>query len=193
MWHRRQRGPLSACAGGTSGPWQFLSFQRASPAAAVFFSAGATAVRDPDSLVSHQPDVTGLAEAWIEGGSALGELLVQLGARRCGPTSAPDGRTGERFGLSRGRVVIVPPRAAVQPRVLGVVLRLRNPGSGSALPHPNFWVRYEYRQNQSRAAASRGDVALLSSAGHDAVTHNDRKVVGVAQHTPHVGAVPREH
>ena len=127
-----------------SGPWRFLSFPPASPAAAVFFSTGTAIVQDADSLLDHVPSVAGLAEAWLEGGAALATLLEQLGARRCGSAVGPDGRTGERIALSRGRVVIVPPATAGRPRVLGAVLKLQEPGAMTVRPHPNFWVRYEY-------------------------------------------------
>jgi hypothetical protein len=124
-----------------SGPWRFLSFSPPSPAAAVFFSAGSGVVQDPEALVSHEPDVTGLAEAWLEGGSELAALLERLGATRCGPARSPDGRTGERLALSRGSIVVVKPSSA-RPRVLGVVLRLRQAGGGTVWPHPSFWVQY---------------------------------------------------
>jgi hypothetical protein len=128
----------------TSGPWQFLSFPPTSPAAAIFFSAGSVPVQDPDSVLDHEPGVTGLGEAWLEGGAELLSILESLGAKRCGSVRAPDGRAGERFALSRGRVVVVPARTAIRPRVLGVVLRLREPGGSTVHPHPSFRVRYEY-------------------------------------------------
>jgi len=124
-----------------SGPWRFLSFPTTSPAAAIFFSAGSASVQDPDSLLDHVPAVEGLAEAWLEGGPELVAYLEALGARRCGRVRAPDGRTGERIGLSRGQLVIVPP-AGRRPRVLGVVLRTRDAGATASTPHLSFWVRY---------------------------------------------------
>src|SRR5687768_3748472 len=48
-----------------------------------------------------------------------GLLLERLGAKRCGTAHSPDGRVGERWGLSRGRLVIVSPDAG-RPRVPGV-------------------------------------------------------------------------
>lgn len=128
----------------SSGPWRFLSFASASPAAAVFFSAGSAVAQDPDSLVSHEPDVAGLAEAWVEGGRELSELLKQLGARRCGSARSPDGRTGERLALGRGSIVVVQSSGPARPRVLGVVLRLRGQGGGTVWPHPAFWVQYRF-------------------------------------------------
>ena len=59
----------------SSGPWQFLGFPSDSPAAAVFFVTGGIPGQDPESLVSHEPDVEGLAEAWVTGGPELGALL----------------------------------------------------------------------------------------------------------------------
>jgi hypothetical protein len=128
----------------SSGAWRFVSFPPASPASAVFFSSGAGVVQDPDSLVSHKPDVVGLAEVWIEGGSELVTLLERLGGTRCAAARSPDGRIGERIALRRGNVVIVPSRAASRARVLGVVLRLRSPGEGTVRPHSKFWVRYQF-------------------------------------------------
>jgi hypothetical protein len=127
----------------TSGAWRFLSFPPNSPAAAVFFASGVGAVRDPDSLVAHVPAVDGLAEAWLEGGAALAELLARLGATRCGDARAPDGRTGQRWALRSGSVVIVPPRGALRPRVLGVVLRSGALRDLVTFPYGGFWVRYE--------------------------------------------------
>lgn len=130
--------------GSSSGPWRFLSFPPASPAAAVFFSAGSAEVQDSDSLVSHEPDVAGLAEAWVEGGGELAGLLEKLGARRCGSARSPDGRTGERLALGRGSIVVVPSPSPTRPRVLGVVLGLRSQGGGTVWPHPAFWVQYRF-------------------------------------------------
>jgi hypothetical protein len=146
----RIEGPKAAAAAlalptheSSSGPWRFLSFPPASPVAAVFFSVGSAIVQDPDSLVDHVPGVTGLSEAWLEGGAEVVSLLERLGAVRCRTVEAPDGRTGEQLALSRGRLVIVPPRAAGRPRVLGVVLGLQEDGGGTVHPHRGFWVRYE--------------------------------------------------
>jgi len=125
-----------------SGPWEFLSFPDTSPAAAVFFSAGSATVQDPDSIMSHVPAVDGLAEALLEGGPELAAYLEALGAKRCGTARGPDGRSGERIGLGRGNVVIVPSRSGRRPRVLGVVLRLRDGDPISSAPHPSFWVQY---------------------------------------------------
>jgi hypothetical protein len=127
-----------------SGPWHFLSFPSTSPAAAVFFSAGSALVQDSDSLLNHVPGVDGLAEVWLEGGPQLVEHLEKLGAERCGSIKTDDGRIGDRIALSRGRLVILPPKSGDRPRVLGVVLKLREDRPGGATPHPSFWVRYEY-------------------------------------------------
>lgn len=143
-------GPRAAAAAlaiptreSSSGPWRFLSFPPSSPAAAVFFTAGSAIVQDPDSLLDHLPGVTGIREAWVEAGAHVGSILEALGAVRCGTVQAPDGRPGERLALSRGRIVIVPPRAAGRPRVLGVVLGLQESGGSTVHPHPGFWVKYE--------------------------------------------------
>jgi catechol 2,3-dioxygenase-like lactoylglutathione lyase family enzyme len=127
----------------TSGPWQFVSFAPSSPAAAVFFSAG-TAVQDADSLVSHEPDVLGLDEAWVEGGPGLVALLERLGATRCGAARSSNGLAGERLALRKGSVVVVPMLAASRPRVLGVVLKLRTAGDRTGWPHPAFRVHYRF-------------------------------------------------
>jgi hypothetical protein len=128
----------------SSGSWQFISFPDTSAAAAVFFAVGVPVIRDPESLVSHSPDTRGIAEAWVEGGTELIELLEQLGATRCGTTTGPDGQTGERLGLSRGTLVIVPGRPAHRHQVLGVVLSLNAPGESRVWPERQFWIRYAY-------------------------------------------------
>lgn len=127
-----------------SGPWQFVGFDAKSPAAAVFFSAGGANQVDADSLVSHIPPVTGLVEAWVEGGPELIALLEQMGASRCRPVRGPDGRMGQRLLLSRGAIIVVPMRDGVRPRVLGVNLAskhmVRTPTT--IWPHRNFWLGY---------------------------------------------------
>lgn len=125
----------------SSGPWRFLGFAGNSPAAAVFFSAGGRPANDPDSLVTHTPKVSGLVEAWLEGGPELNVLLQRLGASRCGPATFA-GLSGERLGLNRGTVVVVPQRRDVGPRVLGVVVRSES-AAGVIHPHARFWLRYE--------------------------------------------------
>jgi len=129
-----------------SGPWQFLGFPASSPAAAVFFSAGGFPANDPDSLVAHQPAVSGLAEAWVEGGADLVALLRRQGATRCGPAKTPRGLTGERLALKRGTVVITQARAGVRPRVLGVVLRSESADTLIDV-HPSFWIQYRPMSN----------------------------------------------
>ena len=129
----------------SSGPWRFLSFPPGSQAAAVFFSSGGIKVNDPDSLVSHRPGLVGLAEAWLEGGRELGLLLQRLGAKKCGTARSPTGAIGERWGLSHGTLVIVPPRPATRHRVLGVALRRTAvAGTRNAIvyPHRDFWLHY---------------------------------------------------
>jgi hypothetical protein len=128
----------------SSGSWEFVSFSDSSPAAAVFFAVGVPVIQDPDSLVSHTPDVSGLAEVWLEGDSQLVALLLALGARRCGTVSYTDGRPGERIGLSRGQLVIVPARPESRPRVLGVVLKLAATGDIVVWPQRSFWVRFAF-------------------------------------------------
>jgi hypothetical protein len=126
----------------SSGPWQFLSFPGSSPAAAVFFGAGVTTVQDPDSLTSHQPSVSGLREVWLEGSAGLSDLLAKTGAMRCGRAQPRQGQHGERWGLSRGFLVVVPNRSGVRPRILGVVLQARDSVARAISPLPSFWIDY---------------------------------------------------
>ena len=152
----------------SSGPWRFLGFAGSSPAAAVFFSAGGAPAIDADSLVTHRPPVSGLAEAWLEGGPELKVLLLKLGARRCGPATFA-GLSGERFALHRGAVVIVPQRRGVRPRVLGVVVRSES-AAGVIHPHASFWVRYEpqgFRTTTSGAGVGASIGARRRAQAHE--------------------------
>ena len=124
------------------GPWTFTSFP-ASAASAVFFTSGGSAPVDPEALVSHAPDVTGLADVWVEAGPELGELLAALGASNCGPAPRSDGPPGTRWALARGSVVIVPPRNPARRRLLGATLQRRATGGAKIYPHPAFWLRYQ--------------------------------------------------
>lgn len=126
-----------------SGSMRFVSFPAWSPAAAVFFGSPGLPVGDPDSVVTHAMAVTGLAEAWVEGGGVLGELLATLGAAACGTARAPDGRTGERWSLARGHIVVVAAPSETRPRVLGVVLRGEPGRAAIVTPYPGFWIRVE--------------------------------------------------
>jgi hypothetical protein len=125
-----------------SGRWQFLSFPRTSPAAAVFFSAGDVAVNDPDSILQHHPPVTALREVWLEGGAALETFLRRLGAAECGSVSNAFGQTGKRWGLKRGSLVIVPSHDATRSGVLGAVLTTSAPKPRTIRPLQNFWIEY---------------------------------------------------
>lgn len=139
----------AAAAGGlgtrrsSSGPWQFLGFADTSSAAAVFFTSGGAPVLDADSIFTHSPRVTELAEVWVEGGTQLTDVLRAAGAVSCGSVRGPAGRTGERWRLARGSVVVVPARGRARPRVLGAVLRTSDTRSDTVRPVPQFWIRYE--------------------------------------------------
>lgn len=125
------------------GAWTFLSFPAPSPASAVWLSTGEAGVVDPEAIVSHRPDVSGLEEVWVEGGPELGRLLAGLGGRACGEAPRSDGAPGTRWALARGSVVVVPLREDRAPRLLGAVLKLRgNAPAAKIYPHPAFWVRY---------------------------------------------------
>lgn len=121
-----------------SGPWQFLSLPGVSDARAVFFAAGGLPVNDPDSIVAHPNGAQRLATVWLEGGPGLDSLLAALGAHACHQTRLPDGRSGTRWGLIQGSVVIV--RGSTH-RLLGV--ELDRSGSMEAELHeplPGFWI-----------------------------------------------------
>jgi hypothetical protein len=126
----------------SSGAWQFLGFAETSSAAAVFFTTGGAAVADVDSIFQHQPRVTALAELWLEGGTALTTLLQRLGSILCGQANGPDDRVGQRWALSGGSIVVVPPRDTARPRVLGAVLEIPGVHSRIVRPTPQFWIQY---------------------------------------------------
>ena len=127
---------------GSSGRWRFLSFPQSAPTGAVFFGSGGFAANDPDSLVTHVPPITGLREAWVEGGDALSDLLAGVGARRCGIVRSQAGDTGVRWALSRGAIVVLPAQPGARPRVRGVVLGARLAEARLVRPHPEVWLLY---------------------------------------------------
>lgn len=126
----------------SSGAWSFLSFPSPSPAAAVFFSTGRAAVQDADSVLAHVPPVRSLLEAWVEGGAELEALLARTGARSCGTAVGPAGRTGTRWALARGSLVVLSPSPGVRPRVRGAVLSADAAPDDTILVHPDFWLQY---------------------------------------------------
>jgi hypothetical protein len=120
------------------GAWQFLSLPTVQETHAVFFGAGGLPANDPDSVLNHPNGATGLATAWIEAGPALERLLLQLGARRCGQVTLPDGREGVQWGLARGSLVVV--RGSTR-RVVGVeIARPGQPALERYMPLPGFRV-----------------------------------------------------
>lgn len=121
-----------------AGAWQFLSLPEVGDAQAVFFGAGGLPANDVDSVVMHPNGARRLAAVWLEGGPTLDRLLTTLGARPCGTTKVPDGRSGRRWALLRGSLVVV--RGATH-RVLGVELdRARTAKSELHEPLPGFWI-----------------------------------------------------
>ena len=76
---------------------------------------------DPDRLLTHSNGARRIERVWVEASAELGDLLVQLGGTRCGVAETPDGRTGVRYGIDGGEVIVVEPQTA-QPRVIGVGL-----------------------------------------------------------------------
>jgi hypothetical protein len=139
---RQAAGAGLVLQGRASGSLRFLGFPPSSPASAVFFVEGRAVALDPDSVLLHDPAVSGLAEVWLEGGAALGDLLHRLGATVCGAARAPDGREGERWVLARGGLVVVPPRSGSPARVLGAVLETPAHPPGMLWSLPGLWIRY---------------------------------------------------
>ncbi len=157
----------------SSGAWQFLGFNDTTTAA-MFFTSGGGAPQDVDSVFRHDPRATALAEVWIEGGPALERLLVQAGAADCGNASGPDQRSGRRFALQSGSIVIVPVRAGSRPRVLGAVLETPNLDARTIRPVPQFWIQYRSTQTSDvqavhalwqkfERAYNAGDAATIGS------------------------------
>jgi hypothetical protein len=99
---------------------QFVSFPHDSAAMAVFFSARST-VFDPDSLLTHANGANGIHEVVVEGGEALGRLLLALGAAYWGAAEAL-GRQGRRFALANADVVVIRPTPGRRPRLQAVTL-----------------------------------------------------------------------
>lgn len=123
-------------------PWDFLSFPGVPDGAAVFVGAGGSPPNDPESVLDHENGAVGLAAAWIEAGPKLEALLRDLGGRPCEPVTLPDGRTGARWPLRSGSLVLVRPEHADRPRLLGVEVRRAPAAARPTLlqPIPGFWI-----------------------------------------------------
>jgi len=106
-----------------SGPWHFVTFPGLADTAAVFFGWGAASANDPESVLAHENGAVALAAAWVEAGPALDRVLSRLGGTPCETVTLPDGRTGARWPLRSGSIVVVRPQRPAEPRVLGVELR----------------------------------------------------------------------
>lgn len=75
------------------------------------------------ALGTHPNGATGLYQVVVEAPVAFGALLAALGALACPPLALPDGSVGTAYGVSKGTVVLVPPRGP-RPRVVGVVVEI---------------------------------------------------------------------
>jgi hypothetical protein len=92
-------------------------------------------------VLAHPNGADRLTGVWLEGGATLGTLLAQLGARPCGTVTVPDGRSGTRWALFQGSLVVVP---GVRGRVLGVEVTRREASEPSQYePLPGFWIRLQ--------------------------------------------------
>jgi hypothetical protein len=126
------------------GASEFLSFPGARDAAPFFFGAGGAPSSDPDSVVAHENGSVSLEAAWVEAGPRFERLLRALGSRPCESVPLPDGRSGTRWPLARGSLVLVRARAGGEPRVLGVEIRrapaFATPRRAPVEPLPGFWL-----------------------------------------------------
>jgi hypothetical protein len=102
---------------------QFLSFSPSSDASSLFFISPLMPPGDPDSIFVHRNHAIGLAEAWLEAGPAMERFLSELGGVRCDVVSLPDGRSGNRWVLGSGNLVVLRRRqSSPYLRVAGAVL-----------------------------------------------------------------------
>lgn len=127
-----------------TGSARYLSFPGVPDAATIFFVVGGAPTEDPDSVLAHENGAVGLEAAWVEAGSGFERLLRSLGSRRCESVALPDGRSGSRWPLARGSLVLVRARAGSEPRVLGVEIRrapaFTTPHRAPLEPLPRFWL-----------------------------------------------------
>ncbi len=124
-------------------PFRYVTFRGPGLEGIFFVEYGGRPPVDPDLLL-HENRAEGIAEVWLEAGPGLGLLLEGLGARRCGESVLDDGTRGTGYGLARGVVVIVPHGSTDRPRVLGIALRLQDPGAGWFVPAAEahgIWLR----------------------------------------------------
>ena len=127
-----------------TGTARYLSFPGVPDAATFFFVAGGARADDPDSVLAHENGAVALEAAWVEAGPGFERLLRSLGSGPCESVALPDGRSGARWPLARGSLVLVRARAGSQPRVLGVEIRhapeLTTPRHAPLEPLPGFWL-----------------------------------------------------
>jgi hypothetical protein len=127
-----------------TGSARYLSFPGVPDAATLFFVAGGARADDPDSVLAHENGAVALEAAWVEAGSGFERLLRSLGSRPCESVALPDGRSGTRWPLARGSLVLVRARAGSGPRVLGVEIRrapaFTTPHRAPLEPLPGFWL-----------------------------------------------------
>jgi len=140
-----EQAGLRATVTASSG-WVFLTFPGVRDAEAVFFAAGPRPAPDPPALTDHGNAVASLVGAWVEAGPRLARVLAELGAVPCGAVTLPDGRTGDRWVLASGSLVLVAhPDPARPARVIGVELQRTLPlGAPSADTEilPGFWLAW---------------------------------------------------
>ncbi len=125
-----------------AGKGEFLTLEVPPDAHALFIGAGGERGVTPDSLMSHLNAVTGMASAMLEAGPELDAFLTACGYGGGDTVLLPDGRTGVRWKLQSGSLVIVRPADPAHPRLMGVEVRCssRVPGRRSKEVLPGFWV-----------------------------------------------------
>jgi hypothetical protein len=103
----------------TSGGFRIVTFSEPG-LESLFFIEYEIPVQDADSVLIHANGAHGIESAWLEASPQFEDLLMRLGAIRCGEVSLA-GRTGMSYGVRNGRVIVFPP-SMNRPRVLKVGL-----------------------------------------------------------------------
>lgn len=99
----------------------YLTFQNPSWAHLFVIEKPSTVI-DPDSLLNHTNGTNGINAVWLDASKGFEDVVLGLGAKKCGLFEVPGDRFGMAYGVSNGVLILLNTNEN-HPRVQGVSLK----------------------------------------------------------------------